>query len=182
MRTALLVIAFAFSPAAGAHSISDEFAEGFGGVSWRMSFSDVVRQFPGGYQVFSTSPGGVAYVVNIEDPVLGISREGQYVVFQAAADGSLMDIDIQIPFEQAESLIRVISDRFGPVIGPKAVGLAKVYSWPIDGNFSMTVRTTHVARSGLATLSIMKVSRRSSSPSNTGDSRGPQTSNGSVRR
>lgn len=179
MRTALLLFAFAFSTAAGAHSISDEFAAGFGGVSWGMSFKELVKQFPGGYQSFCTAPGGVCYTLNMEDPVLGVTREGDYARFGTDADGKVMECEIQIPFERADSLIQIISGRFGPVIGPENDRLVKAYHWPTDGGMYLAVRTSIAGGVGLATLSIAKLARKSPSPSKGGDRRSrPATSAG----
>lgn len=91
MRTALLLIAVGFSAAAGAHSISDEFARGFGGVSWGMSFRDLIKRFPGGYSTFCTAAGRVRYRLNIEEPVLGISREGDNLRFGTNIGGKVAD-------------------------------------------------------------------------------------------
>jgi len=146
-----------------------------------MSFADLVNQFPGGFQTFCTAPGKVCYTLNIEDPVLGITREGAYVRIGTDASGKVMEFDIQIPFERVESLIQTISARFGPVIGPVAEGLVKTYHWPVDGGLYVEVRTATAARIGLATLSIAKITRTAAGPSKSGDGRG-RPAGGEARR
>jgi hypothetical protein len=156
MRSLLLVGALALTGVAEGHSISDEFAAGFGGVAWGATFDDLIRQFPGGYQVFSTHSGGLAYVINIEDPVLGMRRAGLYVAYAMNPDRLVDGIQIQIPYDQAQQLISTISSKFGPAIGPKVHGVVSEYHWPIDQGLMLSVRFSSGGRTGLAALEIAK--------------------------
>ena len=160
MRIPALLLAVAFSTSAAAHGISDEFFSGFGGVPWGISLPDLIKQFPGGYQVFSTAPSGLAYVLNIDDPVLGFSRRGSYVSYAIGSDLKMDDIEIQIPYEQTAQLIATISKNFGPVIGPEIKGLISRYRWPVDSGMLLRVRTTNDRTYGLTTLSVTKVAPR----------------------
>jgi hypothetical protein len=157
MRATLLILVLSLSTAAGAHSISDEFAAGYGGVSWGMKLGDLIRQFPGGYQIFSTAPGGLAYVLNIEDPVLGIPRRGLYVSYGIGVDGTVDYIEVQIPYDQATALISTITAKFGPVIGPEVRGVVSNYRWPTDQGIRLGVRIANGGAPGLATLAIWKL-------------------------
>jgi hypothetical protein len=156
MRSLLLVVALALTSAAEGHSISDEFVAGFGGVAWGTNYDDLIRQFPGGYQVFSTHSGGLSYVINIDDPVLGLRRAGLYVGYAMNPDRLVDAIQIQIPYDQAQPLISTISSKFGPAIGPKVHGVVSEYHWPIDQGMMLSVRFSSGGQFGLATLEIYK--------------------------
>jgi hypothetical protein len=157
MRIAVFLLALAASAATMAETISDEFTVGFGGVPWGIEFSALVREFPGGYTAFSTSPGRVSYTLNIDDPVLGISRRGQYVEFGIGTDGKVDAIQIQIPYAQTSTLISILTSKFGIEKGIEVNGVVTKYQWPTNKGLGLAVRTTNNRAYGLTTLLIGKI-------------------------
>jgi len=159
-----LLGALALTSVVEGHSISDEFANGFGGVAWGTNYDDLTRHFPGGYQVFSTHSGGLAYVVNIEDPVLGLRRPGLYVSFAMNPDRLIDAIQIQIPYDQVQPIIATISAKFGPAIGPQVHGVVSEYHWPTDQGMALSVRFSSGGKVGLASLDIFRPMPKKTAP------------------
>jgi hypothetical protein len=168
MRTLTILFVVTFSAASAAPSISDEFESGYGGVPWGIELPALMKRFPGGYQIWSTVPGGLAYVLNLDDPVFGISRRGLYVLYGIGTDRKVTEIDVQIPYDQTAQLISTITSRFGPVIGPEVKGVVTSYHWPAERGFLLGVRTTIDGTYGLTTLSIHKRTPTAAAKAKTG--------------
>jgi hypothetical protein len=160
MRIAAALLALATSVATAAPSISDEFAAGFGGVPWGIDLAELIAKYPGGYEAFSTDPGGVCYSLNIDDPVLGISRQGHYVVYGIGAEGKVEAIGIQVAYDQTANLISAVTSRFGPPKHLEGKGLETDYRWPVDRGMTLSVRTTNNRAYGLTTLTILNLRPR----------------------
>jgi hypothetical protein len=156
MRIAVVILALVSSATAMSQTISDEFAAGFGGVPWGIDLSVLVAKFPGGYEEFSTAPGRVSYALNIDDPVLGISRPGQYVLFGVGTDGKVDNIEIQVPYDQTSVLISTLIARFGPEKNLEVKGFVTTYRWASNTKLGFAVRTTNNRAYGLTTLSVGK--------------------------
>jgi hypothetical protein len=160
MRIAAILLALMTSAATAAPGISDEFAAGFGGVPWGIELAALIAQFPGGYVTFSTAPGGLHYTLNIDDPVLGISRVGEHVTFEIGTDLKVMYIEIQVPYDQASALIEAVTTRFGPAKTLEVDGAITVRHWPTYQGFGINIRTTDNRAYGLTSLSITNLRPR----------------------
>ena len=165
MRVAAVVLALVASAAAMAHGIFDEFAAGFGGVPWGIDFPALLAQFPGGYEDFSTAPGGVAYALNIDDPVLGIARRGQHVTYGIGTDGKVEFIQIQVPYDQTSVLISTLTSSLGPAKSLEVRGVVTSYLWPNARGMALSVRTTNNRAYGLTALTIHNPPRIAAKPS-----------------
>lgn len=156
MRIAAILWALATPVTFANNSISEEFAAGFGGVPWGTEFSELVARFPGGHEMFSTTPGRISYTLNIEDPVVGLPRSGQYVSYGIGADGKVDIIAIQVAYDQTAILLSTLKSRFGPERGTEITGVVTTYRWPVDHGMSLVLRTTNGRGYGLTTLEIAK--------------------------
>jgi hypothetical protein len=156
MRMMAILLSLAARVAFADSSFYQEFAGGFGGIRWGTDLSEIVSNFPGGYEHFSTSPGGINYELNNDDTVLGISRSGQYVEFGIGADGKVGGIFIQVAYDQTSALISAVKSKLGPPTKLEVDGFVTTYWWPPDQGMSVAVRTTSNLTYGLTGLAIVR--------------------------
>ena len=159
MRMAVVILSLVVPVSLSANGVSDDFAAGFGGVRWGTDLAALVEQFPGGYEEFSTAPGRVSYALNIDDPVLGIPRSGQYVIYGIGADGKVDSIQIQVAYDQTALLLSTIKAKCGAARTLEVEGVVTTYSWSPDHGLGLSIRTTNNHVYGLTTLLIVKFSQ-----------------------
>jgi hypothetical protein len=148
------------APVAFADSgIYQEFSAGFGGVTWGTDFTALVANFPGGYEEFSTTAGGICYILNIDDSALGLPRSGQHVGYGIGADGNVDIVDIHFAYDQTSMLMSTIKSMLGPPKSVEIRGFVTTYQWPPDHGLAVYVRTTSNLTYGLTSLFIAKHSR-----------------------
>jgi hypothetical protein len=150
MRRAILASAIflaAFQSNAG--PIAAQFGSGYEGVIWGTSLTKLVGMFPEGEHYFSTAPGARVYMVQNNDPILDVPRNGTRVQYQLGKNGGVESIAVGVPYERREQLLGTLMSLFGGYSASATVGTAVIYQWPLDNQIQISVRASKDPTNGI---------------------------------
>jgi hypothetical protein len=154
MRRATAFCVLALVPTIGvAGPIAEQFAGGWGGISFGTPLAALMGTLPEGDQYFSTAPGGRDYTIRSDEPILGVPRNGMRVRFHLDAQGTVGQIGITVPYERRDQLLGVMLSLFGPY-RTQVIGISTHYSWPVDRGVQVAVRSSTNPANGILELAI----------------------------
>lgn len=153
---AVTLMLASMSPAC-AGPIAEQFALGYGGVSWGLSLPNLVGMIPGGDHYFSTAPGHREYTVRNDEPFLGVPRAGTRMQYGFGTDGGVEFIALDFPYDRRDQLLGALYAQFGRYARVNEVGGAIIYTWAQDGDIRMTVRASRDPQFGILEFWIRHV-------------------------
>jgi hypothetical protein len=156
MRSAYLGITLVLaSTVVCAGGAAQQFASGYGGVSWGMSVADVVGMMPNGNLYFTLPEGARDYIVKNDEPLLGVSRSGQTLQYHFGVDGRVDQIEVHIAYDSREQLLGAMISQFGNYYLKRDYGSTTTLYWIVDQKVSMGLRTSNDPRYGIAEFFVI---------------------------
>lgn len=149
-RKPLALLLLAASVPAWSGPIADQFRSGYEGVRWGLPLADLVGMLPQGEHHFSTAPGERVYIVQNDDPLLGIPRIGNRVQYHLGKDGGVESIAVGIPYDRYQQLLGALISQFGSYALKGEVGASIHYRWKLDEGVLIAVRVSRDPRYGIA--------------------------------
>jgi hypothetical protein len=141
MRSACFVITLVLASSA-ASAGPQQFASGYGGISWGMSVTDVVGLMPDGHLYFSAPEGCLDYIAMNDEPLFGVSRTGQLVEYHFGVDGRVDQIAVHIAYENREELLGAMISQFGTYILKRDYGGTEIFYWSSPKDLHGTARVS----------------------------------------
>jgi len=156
MRSASFCITLVLaSSAVSAGGAAQQFASGYGGISWGMSVDDVIGMMPDGNLYFALPEGSRDYIVKNEEPLFGISRSGQTLQYHFGSDGGVDQIEVHIAYENREELIGTMISQFGTGYLKRDYGSTESRFWSVDGKTYVGLRVSREPRYGIAEFFVI---------------------------
>jgi len=158
MRSACFGITFLLaSTAVSAGGAAQQFASGYGGVSWGMSLADVIGMMPDGNLYFTLPEGSRDYIVKNEEPLFGISRSGQTLQYHFGIDGHVDQIEVHVAYENREQLVGTMISQFGSTYIKRDCGSStECRYWSVDGKTYIGLRMSREPRYGIAEFFVIR--------------------------
>jgi len=143
------------SSAISAGGPAQQFASGYGGISWGTSVDDVIGMMPDGNLYFALPEGSRDYIVKNDDPIFGISRSGQTLQYHFGVDGRVDQIEVHVAYESREQLVDAMISQFGAAYSKRHVGSTESQFWAVDGRTFIGIRVSRASRYGIAEFFVV---------------------------
>ena len=166
----LLLTALLLSKVAAAGPIEDQFHGGFNGATWGSSIDSLVGMFPPGEHVFATTPGGRAYWIKDQTPLLNVPRDGQSILFGFNEQDLLESITLGFAFDRKEQILGALTVTFGVATSTGRKGTKTFNCWKPDAKIALCFWASTAAKHGISWLTIYGPNydwRQAKAPSNT---------------
>ena len=153
-RTTILLGMIFLSPCTFAGAIADQFRAGLNGVAWDTSLESLVGMFPQGEHVFSTTPGQRAYWVRDSSEFLGVTRQGQGILYGLDENNRLLSLAIGFDYARKEELLGALLSRFGEFQRTGVKGAQTYYGWKLDEKVSLSLWMSTEPKYGIMWLAL----------------------------
>jgi hypothetical protein len=181
----LLFAALLLCRVAGAGPIADQFQGGFNGATWASSIDSLVGMFPPGEHVFATTPGGRAYWIKDQTPLLNVPRDGQSILFGFNEQDLLESITLGFAFDRKEQVLGTLISAFGAATSSGFKGTKSFNCWKPDAKIALCFWASKEAKHGISWLTIYGPNydwRQVKAPSNTSLERTRERSSAKLAR